>query len=772
MAIDTYRVMSAIPRGQLDELITANPLFTPILKPFGKSKSVWGEAIWRSMQGFWNSNDAASYWARQSVEHFDEWQKFAHHARIISGHGDFSDEVVETLVRGGMLEKITQRIPLVNKADPLARVGNSFSNFMDAAAWETWKALSPLADGDAAKLEELGSFVRNLSGRSSARGLGISFGQEMVERSLFFAREYTRASTAIMAKAIFDPTSFGGRQALKSLGGLSMAMTFLVSAYVFGEHIAKNGTNFKKMDWEDLGQDIKNSLIPWRREFMGKRVGDRVVGFGGVIRSNTRFMMRLIKAGYYDYQRLGGPAVLGDETTQYSPSLSPLDFDSKLWVNWDHPAISFFRSKSSPTVGMAWDLISGQDYLGYSVDDPLDFVSYPLPFAIQAYFDAEGKGWQTKVGASTAEFFGLRNIPVNTFTLYKEEVEHTLGMPYEQVQGTALLRAAESDKEVNPKLYELKERVDDEQRKRNNEFQRASDVVDQTKKESLGKVSPLASQIQWGTAGGGVQFRRQLSQHFTTTSNDFNVALTALGIDPNVLTPEEFPNKDKMLEFQYFSLDPTMFVTPDGLEIDWDRFNAAKDLIVAQMSPANQEAILTKRYDVDDPVLAEAMRRKDDAQERLEEYFNAPKYKWLEKEREVEVDQLLEQVDQVRGFAALAGKNVSRTDILEFLMKSGTIDQKIGMIAWLDSKSALRPFVRSTARKEFVFENPDVVVFYPFVFDALDEEEQEDWRAKYQLRQAMIQGTTPFSVESLLGGANPQPGLPGANALESPGGIY
>ncbi|KKL83511.1 hypothetical protein LCGC14_1974000, partial [marine sediment metagenome] len=422
----------------------------------GRPSAIWAKSMWESIVGLTRQKAAARYWANQAAHHPDDWAEFLQHSRVLSNHTEYSDEVVAEAIGGGWLERVENKIPVINKVHPISRVGNAFANFMDAASWETWKSLRPLAK-TVDEVEELGAFVRNISGRNSSRGLGMSYGQEMVERSLIYARSYTRSGAAILAKAAFDPLSFGGRQALKSLAGIGMAMTFLVAGASLSKQLVANGGNLNKISWNDLGDDLKAAWNPTKSTFMSTRIGDQNFGLGGTMRSTINAVAKMGALGFDDPK-----------------ALNPIDFNDRALINWDHPMIRFVRGKSSPVVGAAWDVISGEDFLGYQMDDPKDYWKLPLqaaPFASQAFIEATGVGTGERVGVGAAEWFGLRTYPVSAFTRYKEEVERTFNEPFENLKGTDTLKFAEKDEENYPELFEAKKRVDDQQRAKGDDFQ-------------------------------------------------------------------------------------------------------------------------------------------------------------------------------------------------------------------------------------------------------------------------------------------------------------
>jgi ribosomal protein L24 len=675
----------------------------------GRPTAIWAKSAYRSLVGLTRGRKAAEFWSGQAAKHPDEWAEFLQFGRILSNHTEYADELVAEAMAGGFIEKLERAIPIVNKVHPFARAGNAFANFMDAAAWETWKSLRPLAK-NTDDMEQLGAFVRNISGRNSTRGLGMSHGQEMVERTLLYARSYTRAGAAIMAKAAFDPASFGGRQAFKSLAGLGAASTFILAAATVSSQLIANGGDFGNLDWDDLGDRLKKHWTPWDSQFMGTRIGDQVIGMGGTVRSNISLVARLGKMGFDDPK-----------------NLNPFNLDDKFLLNFKHPVIRFLRGKSSPLVGTAWDIFTGEDFLGYAIDDPKDLLRLPLslaPFAAQNFVEQTGIGFGERTGVTTAEWFGIRNFPIGAWQLYKEEAERALGDTWDNIASTDRLRMAEQDEENYPELVERKLKLDEDQRARKDEFQKIEDILAEGKEEKVEKLVPLAREIDWGRPGGGELFAEQNKFISAQYRNDFDVAAKALGVELN--ENPEYKGKDAMLEAELIELEPLDFRDEEN-NIDWDAYNEAADAIKAQMSPANRTAAENKRFNVGDPQLEEALRRRQGAIDNLDPYFNAPKYKDLSLEEGEEVDELLGLVSEIRDILVMQGVTVGRPQILQFMLEAKLGDTKIISTAWVASKSNISYMVKSTVQRDLVFQNPDMVVFYPFVFYDLSEEEQEEW---------------------------------------------
>jgi len=685
----------------------------------GRPSAIWGKSAWRSMRNaVTNSKSANRYWARELELHPDEVSEFGQYYRSLSGHA-MPSEFTVAMEKGGWIEKAERTIPGLKQLQPFTRASNAFSFYLDSFAWETWKALRPLAGDDPKKLTELGQFIRNITGKTSTRGLGHSQMQRLAERSVVaWAPAYTRGAFAIMGKALLDPTSFGGRQALKSLAGLGAATTLMGGAFTMAKQLNEHNGDFSKLEWDEMGEDMKsfwNVLEP--SKFMSIRSGDNYYGVGGAMRSNIAMIVRMAKAGYAD-------------PTNYNP----LDIESGHFINFDHPFLRAWRAKASPLTGQAFNLITGEDYLGVQLDDPAQYLRLSediSPFAMQAFLQAEG-GLKGKIGAATAEWFGFRSFPLRKVDLYHEAAETEAGREWEQLDAEGQLSLMRDDPEQFPETAKRWQEYQEELRIKGSESQKARDVASGEKEKRDTELGTLAGNIQWGRPGGGQFYKDQRPVKMATYRNAYDVAAATLGIDLDDL--EKTEAKDEMLRSQYYELNVEDFLGPDN-KPDWDTFNAEKDRLFEQLSPEAQRAVKAKQLDYDDPVLVQTEKRRLQATEDLEKWFDYPKYNGLTVEESDQVDKLLEEASKIKEMAAVQGKSVDRRDILKAMLTSGTVDPKIAAPAYLLTYSHLSSLVKNPAADNWALSHPDLSVFYPFIFDSLSEEQQLEWTRLHSFRK-------------------------------------
>jgi hypothetical protein len=680
---------------------------------------IWAKSAWRSLRNAaTNGKSASRYWSREVSLHPEELGEFVRYYRSLTSHAAHSDEFIGAIQRGGILEKVEGAVPVLNQIQPFNRAGNAFAFYMDSFAWESWKALKPLAKGEA-QMEELGAFLRAIVGKSSSRGLGVSQTQRLAERAFVaWAPAYTRGSFALMFKAIADPTSFGGRQALKSIAGLAAASTIMGAGVIMAKQLAANNGNFNKLEWEDLPKELADFWdVTHPSKFFTVRIGENNFGIGGAMRSNTAMISRLSRAAVEDPE-----------------SFSPFDPDGRLMVNFDNPALRAIRAKSSPLTGEAFNLLSGEDYLGFQLDDPGQYLRLSedaTPFALQAYLQAEG-GIKGKAGAGTAEFFGFRAYPMRHVDLYHEAAEEESGQAWEDLDAAGELSFMREDPENFPKTAEMWNKYQDELRKKGSPWQKARDVAEEFEDKRDVELGELAQGVQWNRPGGGQFYKDQRPGIMASARQSFDVAMATQGVNSDDGPESEV--KDKVLRSKFYELDVTDFMGPDN-KPDWERFFAEKERIKLQMSPLAQEAIDKKKLDYDDPTLVQTEQRRLRATDDLQAFFDFPKYNGLTVDESDQVDELLELGTMVQQAMALSGKSVDRSKIMLNFLKAGITDQKIAATALISTKSGLAPMVKSRAADEWALSHPDLAVFFPFIFDSLDEDDQLEWQRLYSLRR-------------------------------------
>ena len=349
----------------------------------------WAKASIKSIRAWFDPQSLQSYYAtnREVVN------EMAHYVGGLSSNEFFSSAV------GGktLIGKVAQSdVPLLAlPAQSVERFGVSFDTFLDVAKIEMWKSLRHTAGGNSAKLEELGRFVRNMTGTTSTARLGVSTTQRQVESLLMFSPRFTRSVFALGAQAFEAGAS--GAQARRALGGLIIGS--MIAYAGIKTMLNKTGVTEDKASITGVFSDPL-SLSNWKDfdptqggRFMSIKVGDNYIGIGGSMRGAI--------------QLLGSSAA--------AAVTEPKKFLSGETVGRDaNPFLRYARGRSSPLTGEGWNVLTGKDAIGNEFESRTDWLqSVPdafVPFALQSLAETEG-GWESKAGIFAGQSIGMRTFP-------------------------------------------------------------------------------------------------------------------------------------------------------------------------------------------------------------------------------------------------------------------------------------------------------------------------------------------------------------------------
>ncbi len=203
------------------------------------------------------------------------------------------------------------------------------------------------------------------------------------------------------------------------------------------------------------------------------------------------------------------------------------------------------------------------------------------------------------------------------------------------------------------------------------------------------------------------------------------------GLDPDEVRDDII--QQELLMDEWFELkgalnpsNPKYQIGPS--EYDFDGWKADLDAILNQIDPALHDFLQDPGRVYKDPIVAETLRRKGAASDALSEWFDTGKYLGFNVEQSKEIDKLKETAGLWRERLRLQGINKSNAEILFVLVQAGTIDRSLGLAAAAASLESLRSIILNPRKDEILFESPDVVVFQGWIFDTLDDEQQEEWK--------------------------------------------
>jgi hypothetical protein len=174
----------------------------------------------------------------------------------------------------------------------------------------------------AGKLNEWALLVNKMTGVISTRAMGVSAGQRSIESAFgFMSPRFTRASGAIIADILTNPTGYTAKQAGTSLVALIAAWTAIA--------FAVNGSD-----------DKETQLNPTHPDFLKIYIGDRYYRIGGIINDIRRLTALVDSLAYM----VSGKhiSLSGKEDNTDSP---------------DKVIFEQFKGKTSPVTGTAIDII-------------------------------------------------------------------------------------------------------------------------------------------------------------------------------------------------------------------------------------------------------------------------------------------------------------------------------------------------------------------------------------------------------------------------------
>ena len=365
----------------------------------------WGRAQLQSIYSLFDPTAMAQY-IRRKERTLREMGIDLKAAEFVEAWGDDVLSTPRKLLR--KLGPAGRGLDLVGEA-----ASRAFTGFTLAARVELYEGLRPVALRAAQKkgmnisdhqvvrkvLDELSDHVAKMTGFTNMAKLGVTPGQANVERSFLFAPRYLRATTGATAD-IFNGGIRGNlaRTTLaKMLAGGTLMYTGIASA---------------------VGQEP--DMNPTSPGFLSVDIAGTKFGFGSAWVSGARTLAKIAQQPL-DY--------IGDtgEIKKY-----PGDEDSFLGNLLDpneHILGRYTRSKTSPLVGLGWDIALGKDFNQDAVDplgDPLEFLKDDLAGSIMPFWaqglistdrgridpDQPVSGKMLQAGS---EFLGLRSNPVGFF---------------------------------------------------------------------------------------------------------------------------------------------------------------------------------------------------------------------------------------------------------------------------------------------------------------------------------------------------------------------
>lgn len=215
------------------------------------------------------------------------------------------------------------------------------------------------------------AFLNKSTGALNPAAAGIPVNQQAIERGfVFFSPRYTRASFSLIADAV-GRGGIQGAEARKSLVGMA---GFGIGTYVTAAAA--------------LGQEAE--LDPRSSKFMTVEINGNRVGLGSFWMSFARFVAKTADMAFNEENMM-----------------------EEMRTN---PIFAYLRGRTSPATGLAYEIFTGQDYLGKEFENGLDYAKHigtsMLPLAVEgAILDDGYKSIGERAAGFVPELLGMRVRP-------------------------------------------------------------------------------------------------------------------------------------------------------------------------------------------------------------------------------------------------------------------------------------------------------------------------------------------------------------------------
>ena len=188
-------------------------------------------------------------------------------------------------------------------------------------------------------------------------------------------------------------------------------------------------------------------------------------------------------------------------------------------------------------------------------------------------------------------------------------------------------------------------------------------------------------------------------------------------------------------------------------KVDYDARREMIDSLVAKLPPLTRdfyernEAPIIGMYDVENfqngmyDDANEALLRKKRAGDAYEEMDNAPKYIGLDNDDADRLDRLMDTISMTVNLMKLSGKSMDRRTVLKRMDKMFP-NNKIVQYGIILTYSGLSRTIMSKERERIMMENPDLMVFWPYLMNyGFSEDFREEWGARWGMGQNIWPGS-------------------------------
>ena len=366
----------------------------------------------------------------------------------------------------------------------------------------------------------------------------------------------------------------------------------------------------------DIPKETLESLNPFGGKFMAVKQGQNYTSIGGPMRSNFKWLALSTKNTY----------------ESHGTNLNP--YDPETTLNLDNPFVRLWRSKGPWLTGSAFNVITGEDYLGHQNDNIGDALLGSSedagPFWFNASMEARGDTMD-KIVAGAQSAIGFNTYPMSPYQVLDEASFNAFGTTYKDVssedggQPNLLQEVKFGQHNDNPDykaVYDAWAEYESDQRAKGNKKQELRDDKRSFRRDTAGTVLQTEiDSIRWNAPGGGEDYAEAVPPVGSMIHEYGLKRQEELGID----FPDD-EDKDDSLYSQWLAAgDATLYGSVDDPKT-YDAMKAAQLKIESQMTPEERRALKNPaRKWPDNPLIAAAEMRRLDAAEARNKWFDTPK---------------------------------------------------------------------------------------------------------------------------------------------------
>jgi len=384
-------------------------------------------------------------------------------------------------------------------------------------------------------------------------------------------------------------------------------------------------------------------------------------------------------------------------------------------VDWKQALANYARSGANPVVGLGLDAYTGETYVG----DKFNWLDWQerLPLATQDIIDAwnlkEGV-WKPIASAAVAPFVS-GGVGVQSYDAPKDKLARAYNdyVDAGRFGKDALYYADEDGLTIRANVQKMPDlaKLDSERnltaRMENNEIK--------AELEQQYNLPDFAKRFN----AGEVALGPELMKNWRDYRHDSRVAMQArvFGVD---FGPQ---SEDEKLLDAWLSINrhDSKYADPVTGEPDYARIDADVDKAKAALEDANPRLVKAVSEIISSiaPDLAELEPRLDGALRLRSNLYDLPRWKGISPEKQREIEDLQELVDQFRDRLAAAGLDPGSITISQYqdAARQGGLDPGLAFVAWPLRGGNSEAQAQNPEYLKFLFEHQeDLAIFFPELY--------------------------------------------------------